>query len=124
MLRELKSRLKEVLALAPASYSASTNGVTVDTQGLSALEFIFNVGALTAPDGSNYFDLKIEESDDDSVWTAYSTLKSLTAAGDAAAVYSANYGGNKRYARAVITETGTAIAVIGCVAVGMLQHQP
>jgi hypothetical protein len=124
MLRELKSKLKEISALVPASYSASTNGSTIDTQGLSALEFVFHVGALTAPDGSNYFDLKIEDSDDGSSWSAYATVKSCQAAGDANQVYAANYGGVKRYARAVVTETGTAVAGLSCQGIGLLQHAP
>lgn len=124
MLREIKSKLEELFALAPANRTASANGSTIDTQGLSALLFIFSVGAVTTADGSNYFSLNIEDSDDGSSWSAYSTVKVVNAGGDANAVYAGSYGGNKRYARAVAAETGTAEVAMGCVAVGALQHQP
>jgi len=124
MLREIASKLKEILALSPADRSATVNGPTIDTQGLSALLFVFNVGALTTVDGSNYFSLIIEESDNGSSWTTYSTVKELKAAGDADKVYSGSYGGNKRYARASGVETGTSVALFGAVALGALQHQP
>lgn len=126
MLREISSKLKKMFCIAPAAtVTASTNGTTVDTQGLSAVLFIFNVGVIALGDASNYMSLNIEESDDNSLWSVSSTVKQLKDTSlDAGQLYSGSYTGNKRYTRAAIAETGTASAFISASAVGDLQHQP
>ncbi len=126
MLREISSKLAKFFCIDPtATVTAAKDGATIDTQNLSALLFIFNVGVIATADASNYLSLVIEESDDGSSWSVYSTVKELKdTAADDVQVYSGSYNGNKRYARAAIDETGTASAFVDAVAVGMSQHLP
>ncbi len=120
-MRDLKSRLKNVLALAAASYSADNTPVAVDRAGYESAMLVLNigVGGITF-DGSNKIEFKLTHSDDNSTYTAVTDddmvgltvgsggiIQSLIAAHAAAATYKFGYIGGKRYLKLLADFTGT-----------------
>lgn len=145
MSRDLIHNVRATQAMNPITYSATTNGTTVDTQGFESLTFVLAVGT----NGGNAFSttdkvtFTVEEGDqsDASDMAAIATGdylaaerqdgttwdRILDAAGDDQEMYSIGVQLNtKRYKRVVATEAGTVSAVIiGAVALlGHPHHAP
>jgi hypothetical protein len=120
-MKDLHSNCLPVQAIAPAVVAASANGDSVDLQGFSGCEFALQVGVggITFT-GTNKIGYKMEESDDNSTFTAVdgSDIKGasgvtggivieFTAAHAAATVHNFGYIGSKRYVRLNPVFSGT-----------------
>lgn len=120
-MRDLVSRLKNVLALAAASYSADNTPVAVDRAGYNSAMLVLNIGAggITF-DATNKVEFKLTHSDDGTTYTAVADgdvpgvtigtggiIKSLVAAHAAAATYKFGYIGGKRYLKLLADFSGT-----------------
>lgn len=115
-MRDLKNNLGPVQSLAPAARTASANGTGADLLGFNSAMVMVDVGAWT--DGSHSF--AVEESDDDSTYTAVAdadligTEPVVDAADEDNQIYKVSYIGTKRYIRAAVTvATATTGAVYG-----------
>lgn len=102
-MRDLKNNTSVSQSLAPASRSASANGTGVDLLGQKkdAVLVVFHPGAIA----SGTWTPSVEESDDDSAYTAVAAadLEGTLAALVANTVQAVGYKGGKRYVRAVLT---------------------
>ncbi|MBU1701451.1 MAG: hypothetical protein KJ970_13215 [Candidatus Eisenbacteria bacterium] len=109
MKRDLYSNLSPAESLAPALLAASANGTGVDIRGFDSALVVFHIGNWT--DGTHTF--SIEESDDDSTYTAVNsaylqgTAPTVTSDANDDQIYKVGYVGDKRYIRAVQTITGS-----------------
>lgn len=145
MSRDFIHNVRATQAMNPATFSATTNGTTVDTQGFESLTFMIAVGT----NGGNAFSttdkvtFTVEEGDqaDASDMAGITTAEYLAAArqdgttwdrildatADDQEVYSLGVQLNtKRYKRVVATEAGTVSAVIigAIAALGHAHHAP
>jgi hypothetical protein len=123
--RSINDLVAPAISLAPAARTASANGTGVDLHGHEAAEVLIVAGVIT--DGSHA--VTIEESDDDSTYTAVAaadrigTLPTLTSSSGGSAVHKLAYLGGKRYLRVVITASGTTSGgVIGAIVVRGRRH--
>ena len=115
--------------LAPAVRTASANSASVDTQNYDAVALLVSVGATgDTLNGTNRVELQVQESDDNSAFTAVADADLLKAvAGQAAGtfgvvnngttainkVYATGYRGNKRYVRVALANFGTTSSGTG-----------
>lgn len=145
MSRDLIHNVRATQAMNPITFSASTNGTTVDTQGFESLTFMVAVGT----NGGNAFSatdkvtFTVEEGDQSDAsdmaaiaagdylaaerqdGTAWDRI--LDAAADDAEIYSIGVQLNtKRYKRVLATKAGTVSSVIiGAIAAqGHAHHAP
>ena len=93
-------------SLVPGAKASSANGTGVDLQGYEAAEIIISTGVIT--DGSHV--ITLEESDDDSTYTAVaagdligSLPAAITSSVGGSTVFKFGYKGAKRYIRVVTT---------------------
>jgi hypothetical protein len=121
----------------PATLTATTNSASIDGQFDNGAMFIVNIGESgDTLSGSVYWTLILQESSDDSTWSAVTSATSVTygsvnsstgvfATIDAAAeddsVHVIGYVGPERYSRVAITKTGThsngtPMGISGCTA--------
>ena len=120
-MRDLYSRVKNVLALAAASYAADNTPVAIDLAGYNSAMLVLNigVGGITF-DSTNKVEFKLTHSDDGTTYTAVEDadmqgvtgitsgiIKSLVAAHAAAATYKFGYIGGKRYLKLLADFSGT-----------------
>lgn len=110
-MRDLKSNIKPVLSLVPATRNAAANGTGIDLAGFNAASVVFANGAIGGT-ASPTFTFEVQESDDNTTFTAVAdkdlrgTEPVITAANQISQV---SYIGNKRYIRPVLkTVTGTS----------------
>ena len=99
-----------------AKTDGTVNGVAVDMKGYHSLMFFVDSDAWT--DGTHT--LTLEDSPDNSTWTAVSGGPSIVidGAADDDQAYKAEYQGNKRYVRPVlVTASSTIGAIIGSLGV-------
>lgn len=105
------------IALTAVADGEDVAGVSIDRQGSDGLEFIFQVGAYT--DGS--VTPLIEESDDDSDYTAVAdadlTNTEASAALTAAGVSKIGYVGSKRYVKATAVTAAASTLSVGATAI-------
>lgn len=111
-MRDLHSNILAIAAHAPAVVSATASGASADLQGFKSAAIVVNTGAIA---GAGDFAASVEESDNDSDWTAVVAADLLGAALPdtlaAASVYQIGYRGTKRYIRVPLTKAGgTSIA--------------
>ncbi|MFO0906790.1 MAG: hypothetical protein U0835_00220 [Isosphaeraceae bacterium] len=123
--------------LPPLARPASANSASVDLQNYDSAAFLLNVGAAGDTwSGTNRVEASLQESDDNSTWTAVAdadmlsvvsggqatgTFKVFNANAQAGQLYVTGYRGNKRYVRVALTNFGTTstgtpmdvIAVLG-----------
>ena len=105
--RDLVSNILAALSIAPAANrTATTEGTGVDLRGFDSAAVIFNFGVVT--DGG--WTIGIEESDDDSTYTAVAAddiIGTPVEVVDSTDVrtYQLGYRGSARYIRAVVTES-------------------
>jgi hypothetical protein len=106
-LRDIASNLDPVVAIAPAANrTATTTGSTVDLRGYNSAMAVVHYGVIT--DGT--WTASLEESDDDSTYTAVAAadlIGAFTTAGSATdlTTQKVGYRGDARYIRVVVTET-------------------
>lgn len=120
-MRDLYSRVKNVLALGAATYSADNTPVAVDRAGYQSAMLALSIGAggITFT-GTNKVEFVLTHSDDDSTYTAVTDddmqgvtgissgiIKTLSAAHAAAATYKFGYIGGKRYLKLLADFSGT-----------------
>ena len=121
-IRDFANNLKVDQVVDPVVITADADGASVDMKGYGSLAFYALIGATgDTLDGSNYIDLELEESDDDSSFsdvadadvrnsvtgTNTGTFARINAADEDDAVYLGQYDGSSRYVRPVINVTGT-----------------
>ena len=124
--RELTTSTRYVQLIEPAAVSATGRTAYVDLQGWDAVDFLVDYGDVTAAGGANNFVITLQEKD-----TVPGTAAGYTAvaAADRTGAFTqledgvtsgnsvVGYRGGARYVHVLITETGTAAAVIGVTAV-------
>ena len=114
--------------------AASVECDSVDIKEAAGVIFSINAGAITwSPDGTDKLGLVLQDSADDSVWADVTDesvvqfkisdtitamedattglLKMIDAAGDADKLYSAQYVGQKRFARILLEHHGTITTI-------------
>jgi hypothetical protein len=140
----LYSNVGYSLLMAPANKTADANSTGLDLQNCDDATLVFAVGAIgDTMTGSNKLELEVQESDDNSTFTAVAdtdltkvvtgatntgTVASFTSGTTGQnAVYMTGYKGNKRYVRGVANfsgtiSVGTVVGVLGLT--GMNRNQP
>lgn len=109
--------------LPPLVRTAAANSASFDVQNYDAVALLVNVGATgDTLSGTNRVELQVQESDDNSTFTAVAdadllkivtggqatgTFGILNAAGTVNQVYLTGYRGNKRYVRVALANFGT-----------------
>ncbi|MCH7944128.1 MAG: hypothetical protein IIB67_12995 [Proteobacteria bacterium] len=113
--RDLKSNIDIVTSLAPAARTATASGTGVDLRGYESAVATFVTGTVT--DGTHT--PSVEESDDDSTYTAVAAADLLGSLADLASdtVQRVGYRGGSRYIRAKITASGTTTGALDCAVV-------
>ncbi len=110
--RDIKNNVDAPQSIAPAARTASVNGASADMQNFDSAMGVWNIGLYTDGD----FLAKLQESDDDSVFTdvaaadldgAYTSVDDVSKDNTTQRV---GYKGNKRFFRMVITEAGASPA--------------
>ncbi|QJE03056.1 hypothetical protein HH212_26225 [Massilia forsythiae] len=123
-MRDLKSNIKPVQSLVPATRSAAANGTSVDLSGFNAASVIFSNGAIGGT-ASPAFTFEVQESDDNANFVAVvdKDLRGVEPVIVAAnQVSQVSYIGCKRYIRAALkTVTGTS-PTLDCAAHVILGH--
>jgi len=121
-MRDISNRTKAVTCQDAKVFTADANGTTVDTQGFESVMFVVNSGIEgDTLSGSVKFDFILQESDDDSTFSAVTSSTSVTegsvdssgifltldANGETPQTSQIGYIGGKRYVRVKIDATGT-----------------
>jgi len=125
-MKDLSNNIVPVVSLAAATRTAAANGTGVDRQGYESATVLVDVGAEgDTLSGSVYFEVSLEESDDDSTYTDVAQagiVDGTIAAGgiflnldgttggnpdSAGGIFRVGYVGNSRYIRVVLAKTGT-----------------
>jgi hypothetical protein len=121
-MRDLSNNVVAVVGTVPAVVTADANGTGVDLQGFESAMVIVNTGIEgDTLSGSVKFDFILEESDDNSTFTAVTSSTSVTetsvdssgifltldANGETPQITQIGYIGGKRYIRCKIDATGT-----------------
>lgn len=123
-MRDLKSNIKPVQSLVPASRNAAANGAGVDLSGFNAVSVVFANGAIGGT-ASPTFTFEVQESDDNTNFTAVAgkDLRGATPVVTAAnQVSQVSYLGYKRYIRAVLKTVAGTSPTLDCAAHVMLGH--
>lgn len=125
-MKDLSNNINPAVSLAAAVRTAAANGTGVDLQGYESATVLVDVGAEgDTLSSSVYFEISLEESDDNSTFTDVAQASIIdgtiaaggiflkldgTAGGNpdtAGGIFRVGYVGNKRYLRVVIAKTGT-----------------
>ena len=121
-MRDISNVTKAVTCQDAKVFTADTDGTTVDRQGFESVMFVVNSGIEgDTLSGSVKFDFILQESDDDSSWSAVTSSTSVTetsvdssgifltldANGETPQTSQIGYIVGKRYTRVKIDETGT-----------------
>jgi hypothetical protein len=121
-MRDLYSNIGVVEVLAPAVQTATVATTGVDVEGFEGLVFNIETGALV---GSAEFSVTLNDSPDNSTWTAVdSSLYDSNAPAILAAdtSYKVGYRGWQRYVQAVLTLASGTSLVIGVTAIKGFPH--
>lgn len=118
-MRDLKSNIGVVAALAPAVLSATATGAAVDLAGFGSAVAVVNTGAIVS---AGDFTAKLQESDtttsgDFTDVAAGDLLGTFPASLAADSVVRVGYIGTKRYIRLVVTKNGGTSIAAGAVVV-------
>lgn len=122
-MRDLKSNIKLVQSLVPATRNAAANGTGVDLSGFNAASIVFSNGAIGGTSPS--FTFEVQESDDNTTFTAVADKDIrgvepvITAANQVSQVA---YLGYKRYIRAVLKTVAGTSPTLDCAANVVLGH--
>lgn len=121
-MRDISNRTKSVATQVPAVVTADANGTGVDLQGFESAMVVVNTGAEGDTLSSSVkFDFILEDSDDDSTYSAVTSSTSVTegsvdssgifltldANGETPQISQIGYIGGKRYIRCKIDVTGS-----------------
>jgi hypothetical protein len=123
-MRDLKSNIKPVQSLVPATRTAAANGSGVDLTGFNAASVLFSNGAIGGT-ASPTFTFEVQESDDNATFTAVADkdLRGvepvITAANQVSQV---SYIGYKRYIRAILKTVAGTTPTLDCGATVILGH--
>jgi hypothetical protein len=108
-MKDLSNNIVPVVSIINAVKTAAANGTGVDLQGYESATVLVDVGAEgDTLSSSVYFELSLEESDDDSTYTDVvqaDIVDGTIASGGI--FFRVGYVGNKRYIRVVLAKTGT-----------------
>lgn len=126
--KEMLKSVSIATSIVSAPLANDTNGTGVDLQGYEAALVVFHLGSPGAQvvlSGSLKVDLKVEESDDNSSFTAVAAadldgvFPTVDTNAEAGKCYAAGYKGTKRYLRGVWDVTGTHTTPLegGCIVV-------
>ena len=126
MARDLSNNINPAVSLAAAVRTAAANGTGVDLQGYESATVLVDVGAEgDTLSGSVYFEVSLEESDDNSTFTdcaQVAIIDGTIASGgiflkldgtdngnpdSTGGIFRVGYVGGKRYIRVVLAKTGT-----------------
>lgn len=112
-MRDIKNNLDGVSSIDPASVTATSNGSGVDLRDFDGAMVVFQAGAADTGNGDETYTPSVEESDDNSSFSAVaaSGLEGVLANMTANSVQRAGYKGAKRYVRAVLTLGGTTPSI-------------
>ncbi|MDH5762731.1 MAG: hypothetical protein OEZ51_07110 [Nitrospinota bacterium] len=112
-MRDLKNNLDGVSSIDPASYTATTNGSGVDLRDFDSAMVVFQAGSADTGSGNETYTPGVEESDDNSSFSAVaaSDLEGSPGNMTANSVQRVGYKGAKRYVRAVLTLGGTTPSI-------------
>ena len=110
MSKDIASNVIPELVLASGAQTASFNTSGVDAKDMHKIGIQLNFSAATLLNASNYFDLKVQESDDNSAWNDADgpEVESAQAVGR----YALTYAGVKRYFRVAATAVGAPDATV------------
>lgn len=122
--KDLESNVDFVQSLAPASRTATANGTGVDLQNYASAFALISAGA--AGGTSPSFTFEVQESDDNSTFTAVADAdlqgdEPVITAGDE--VHRIGYKGGKRYIRVAITAVSGTSPTLLCEA-GIVRGDP
>ena len=121
-MRDISNRVKAVTCQDAKVFTADANGTTVDRQGFESCMFVVNSGIEGDTLSSSVkFEFILQESDDDTTFTAVTSSTSVTetsvdssgifltldANGETPQTSQIGYIGGKRYARVKIDATGS-----------------
>lgn len=121
-MRDISNRTKAVTCQDAKVFTADSDGTTVDTQGFESVMFVVNSGIEgDTLSGSVKFDFILQESSNDSDWSAVTSSTSVTegsvdasgifltldANGETPQTSQIGYIGGNRYVRVKIDATGT-----------------
>jgi hypothetical protein len=118
-MQDLSNNINPAVSIISAVRTAAANGTGVDLQGYEKATVLVDVGAEgDTLSSSVYFEVSLEESDDNSTFTdvAQAGIVDGTIAaggiflkldGTAGGVFRVEYVGNSRYIRVVLAKTGT-----------------
>jgi len=121
-MRDISNRTKAVTCQDAKVFTADSDGTTVDRQGFESVMFVVNSGIEgDTLSGSVKFDFILEESTDDSTWSAVTSSTSVTegsvdssgifltldANGETPQTSQIGYIGGNQYVRVKIDATGT-----------------
>ncbi len=127
-MRDIKNNLDGANSIVPNSYTSSTNGSGVDLRGYDGAMVMFQAGAADTGSGNETYTPSVEESDDNSSFSAVaaSDMEGALADMTANSIQRAGYKGAKRYVRAVLTLGGTtpSIDASALVVRGLPHHAP
>jgi hypothetical protein len=122
-MRDLKSNIKPVQSLIPATRTAAATGTGVDLAGFNAASVVFSNGAIGGTTPS--FTFEVQESDDNTTFTAVAD-KDLRGAEPvitaANLVSQVSYIGYKRYIRAILKTVAGTSPTLDCGATVILGH--
>ena len=112
-MRDIKNNLDGVSSIDPASITATTNGSGVDLRDFDGAMVVFQAGAVDTGNADETYTPGVEESDDNSGFSAVaiSDLEGALVNMTANSVQRIGYKGNKRYVRAVLTLGGTTPSI-------------
>ena len=112
-MRDIKNNLDGVSSIDPASVTANTNGSGVDLRDHDGAMVVFQAGTADTGNGDETYVPSVEESDDNSSFSAVaaSDLEGALVNMTANSVQRAGYKGAKRYVRAVLTLGGTTPSI-------------
>jgi len=112
-MRDIKNNLDGVSSIDPASVTVTTNGSGVDLRDFDGAMVVFQAGTADTGNGDETYTPDVEESDDNSVYSAVaaSDLEGALVNMTANSVQRVGYKGAKRYIRAVLTLGGTTPSI-------------
>ena len=125
-MRDIKNNLDGVSSIDPASITVTTNGSGVDLRDFDGAMVVFQAGAADTGSGNETYTPSMEESDDNSSFSAVavSDLEGALVNMTANSVQRVGYKGAKRYVRAVLTLGGTTPSIdASALVVRGLPHQ-
>jgi len=107
-MRDIKNNLDGISTIDPDSYTATTNGSGVDLRDFDGAMVMFQAGTISTGIGNETYIPSMEESDDNSNFSAVaaSDLEGALVDMTANSVQRIGYKGAKRYIRAVLTIGG------------------